>query len=972
MALKRVFLNWDKSLLSSSALELFKQVKGNRFFDLSHLLVVVPTSHAINNMSYKLTEIANESGCAILPPKIVTPQFFFSYQMNQKVPLETQRILFFIEAIKLNESNLTSLFPNKRNKDNNLAWYLDKAERIIELANTLASIGLTIGEVLNNSDALKDDFDRFVELSLIEANYFELLKKAGLEDTNKVKTKNALNPKLPEGIAKVIFIAVSDPIPILTETIKILSSSIELEIWINAPIDLESTFDAFGRPEYDFWKEKDLNIPDFKNSVTLFDSPRELVTDFINLIAEKNPSDNKEINISDISLILPDSSLEIAVRNSFLKHEIKTYNPSGVNLDKTLPCILFNAILEFILKQDYNSFANLIRNADFLSCMKLKIKNLDYSSLFAMNDYMQNKYMPISFEDMLNAVELENKKTDKRIDRTALAFYSQSLSILKGLLVETEGKEQFTEFAFSKTIETYELIQSSILSELKENFSDSLKIIKDVINEVKESFGKNYKYNEKDIALLTTRRLQNTILYPVQEDGTLPLRGWLELQWEEKKPFTFIIGMNEGIVPSVTINDMFLPDSLKKKLNLPCNDSRSARDAYILCSVIENSQTKYHINFIVMKTDQQGEYLKPSKLLLQSSNQGNFYKKLNYLFRGESIVFKQEDMGTNDYPLKYSVPDKKLHENKLSVTDFKDYLECPFRFYLKKILKYEEEIDDIKTDLDNREFGSICHEILKSLGTKLKEKDGKELKSLLFKKLAYEKSKFSSSVPVEFSFYSLEQRLNKALEIMIEDAETSEWEIKDLEKDFTFILDSDKMEKWLGSPVKEKISFSIKGRIDRIDISKNNKTLRIIDYKTGSVSITPREEHYRLISARTNESIIKDYTSFEINGKEYRWLNLQLPLYVAIIQELSEYKGFRVDNCSYFVIPKSVTDTKIISWGEVLEQEIGAARKCAALIILNIAKGIFWPPSERAKYDNYEKILYDISFGKYIAFGRDK
>ena len=926
MALKRLFLNWDKPLLSSAAIELLKLAKGNVFFDLSDILVIVPTSLSIKSLSYKLTEIADKKGCAILPPKFVTPQFFFANQACEKVPSETQRILFWIEAIKINRDNLKSLFPGKLNADKSFAWYLDKAEKIIELTDTLASIGMTIEKtVANNDNELQNDLERFVELSQIEAAYFQLLSRAGFEDINKVKIKNALNPKLPDDVTKVIFIAVSDPIPIITETINILSLSTTLEVWINAPSDFDSAFDVFGRPIFDFWKDNNLNIPDFKNRVALFDSPGDLVSDFINLVSEKNDSDNREMNIDNISIVMPDTSLETAVRHSFFKHGIRTYNPSGVSLSKTQACILFNAILEFMLLQDYRSLSNLIRNADFLAYIKFKIGKLNYPKFFSINDYLQNKYMPISFADMLNAIEMENKKSDKYTDKISLALYSKALATVKDLLTKEDAR-LLAEAALSRIIEVYNVMQADAVLELKTDLADSINAIRDIVCEVRESFDATFENGgegsiktvsyfgggrslyEKNIAFFTQKKLQDTTLYPPQDDGTLPLRGWLELQWEEKKPYTFVLGMNEGVVPSVTAKDIFLPDSLKKKLNLPCNDSRFARDSYILCSVIE-SRTEYPVNFVVMKTNNKGEYLKPSRLLLQASDQDCFYERLNYLFRGNSAIFEQEKNTTtefNHHPLRYSILFKKLNGNKLSVTDFKSYLECPFRFYLKKNLGYGEEIDDTKTDIDNREFGSICHEILKLLGEGVKEKtDEKELRSLLAKKLAYEKSKFSPSVPVEFSFYSLEQRLNKAMEVMLEEAESGEWKIQDLEKDFNIVIDSVTLKKWLGNPIEEEISFSIRGRMDRIDISKDGKSLRVIDYKTGSVSASPQKEHYKSISARTNQSLIKEYAKFEINGKEYMWTDLQLPLYAIILQELPEYENLKINSCAYFVIPKA-------------------------------------------------------------------
>lgn len=958
MTIKRFFLGWDTELTMSVAERLLKEAKRSEFIDLSHIVAVVSTAHSIKSLTYNLTELADKEGFALLAPKIVTPQYFLVNQANRKIPSQPQRLLFYIEAIRRTTPKISFLFPNTMDEDKNFSWYLDKAEQISILADSLASVGLTIEDFMSNHLAIiGEEFNRFDELSHIEDAYFQILAKEGFEDINKVKIESALNPKLPDGISKLVFIAVSDPIPIVCESINILSSCANVEIWINAPHELEGAFDIFGRPNHDYWKIKNLEIPDFKKRVTLFDSPSDLSIDFINLIAEKNDSEKSKLNIDDISIIMPDASLEPSVRRSFLSHGIETYNPSGKKLHESQPYALFKILADFITHQDYRSFANLLKNADFLAYAGTKTDNLDYANLFSINDKIQNTYMPGSFVELLKAVAL--------IKKDSITSYAEILSIAQEFLKSSKGN---TLWALSLTEEIYKSILSNPSIEVCDDFSEAVKNITNAVSETKEALKLFPALSNNDITELLTKNIQNLILFPAQKDNTLPLRGWLELQWEANRPFTFIIGMNEGIVPSITTNDIFLPDSARKKIGLPCNDSRFARDMYILQTVMHSQQQGAQLNFVVMKTNHKGEYLKPSRLLLQTQNQKDFHERLNYLFRYDSIAFERNKIEQSEYPVKYIVPTRPLKNNSLRVTDFKSYLECPFRFYLKRILGYEEEIDDTKTDIDEAQFGTICHAILKELGDKLNNLDSKELIALLELKLQLYKSKFSSSIPVEFTFYSLQQRLKKALELMIEDREKRQWKALFTEKPFSLTLNSEKLSLWLEENVEENFTFTISGRIDRIDIGADGKSLRVIDYKTGNVSETPEKDHYKTVTARTDESLIKDYSSFELNGKQCRWTDLQLPLYAIIIGEMEEFKDYTVTDCSYFVIPKAVTDTRIVAWQNIGADELAAAKKCVASIILNIAKDIFWPPSAKPKYDNFEKLLYSPSYEKYIDF----
>ena len=57
------------------------------------------------------------------------------------------------------------------------------------------------------------------------------------------------------------------------------------------------------------------------------------------------------------------------------------------------------------------------------------------------------------------------------------------------------------------------------------------------------------------------------------------------------------------------------------------------------------------------------------------------------------------------------LPDDARIFQRLSVTQFRSYLSCPFRFYLQHGLGMNE-IDPEKSEMDARDFGNLVHDAL--------------------------------------------------------------------------------------------------------------------------------------------------------------------------------------------------------------------------------------------------------------------
>jgi ATP-dependent helicase/nuclease subunit B len=148
---------------------------------------------------------------------------------------------------------------------------------------------------------------------------------------------------------------------------------------------------------------------------------------------------------------------------------------------------------------------------------------------------------------------------------------------------------------------------------------------------------------------------------------------------------------------------------------------------------------------------------------------------------------------------------------------------------------------------------------------------------------------------------------------------------------------------------------TVVGKIDRIDRHRDHGALRIIDYKTGKVKGV-ESEHRQKITAATvipahlagNSPAVHDGVA---NGKpvDFLWRNLQLPLYALAVSN----RDSCVPTPCYFTLGATAADVAIHAWEDFAATDIEAARACTEWIVGQIAAGIFWPPAEALRYDDF-------------------
>ncbi len=426
--------------------------------------------------------------------------------------------------------------------------------------------------------------------------------------------------------------------------------------------------------------------------------------------------------------------------------------------------------------------------------------------------------------------------------------------------------------------------------------------------------------------------------------GAVELQNWLEIFWSPT-PRLILADFNEGLVPQSPEQNPFLSEGARECFGLATSALRRARDAYMLQSLIRsraNTAAGFAVFVFCPAKDFSGDRLMPSALLL-SCGAERAALRIKRLFGGEE---QKKASPAFFSPWKFAVPFVRPKE-ELSATDFKAYMECPFRFYLGRILKMQP-INPPEEDMDTSSFGSLFHAVMEDFA-RCKRRDSldeEEISALLCGFLNRRAEKiFGADIPaaLKIQLSGLQGRLKACARAQALHAAEG-WRIVSAENRFDNL-------RILGT--------KIICRIDRIDKAPDG-TLLALDYKTADSSV--------LASAKNSA----EYAHIRKGkGKDAAadWKDLQLPLYKRTIEN---FYGEKRVKTAYFLATKSVLKTRVDIWDIDDELEASALKK-AEEIVSEIKAGNFRPSEKTpSRYDNYDKLFgfAGAELGEYLEFKR--
>jgi ATP-dependent helicase/nuclease subunit B len=281
---------------------------------------------------------------------------------------------------------------------------------------------------------------------------------------------------------------------------------------------------------------------------------------------------------------------------------------------------------------------------------------------------------------------------------------------------------------------------------------------------------------------------------------------------------------------------------------------------------------------------------------------------------------------------------------RLSVTAFRDYLKCPFRFYLKHGLRMSA-VDPHKAELDAMDFGNLCHVALEAMGrpdSPVRDcTDAGVLRDFLLGELeraAHERYGETPVLPLVVQLESARQRLSKAAEVQAQ-LRAEGWVIERTESKFEVNFGG----------------MNVRGKIDRIDRNELTGEVRVLDYKTSDKPVNPADAHLRRPGRNEDVEALPPCALWKTGDEEVIWTDLQLPLYLeAVAEEFGHAVG-----CGYFNLPKATGETGLSLWSEYDSSLQHAAMACAEGVLAAVRSGRFWPPAELpADYDEFAVLFH--------------
>jgi hypothetical protein len=259
----------------------------------------------------------------------------------------------------------------------------------------------------------------------------------------------------------------------------------------------------------------------------------------------------------------------------------------------------------------------------------------------------------------------------------------------------------------------------------------------------------------------------------------------------------------------------------------------------------------------------------------------------------------------------------------MRVTEFRSYLACPYRYWLRHRLGLGSSGDD-SLELGNGDFGTLLHECLDRFAKDpllAASSDGEEIGTGLSTLLdSLMETRFGAGACPAVSVQAELARRRLWEFARVQAARTADgWKIHATEtvvRSSALVVD--------GEPV------MLSGKIDRIDHHPDSDRWEVLDYKTSAKARRPDQTH------RDSEG----------------WIDLQLPLYRHLLVEVEGVPEIDLANIhrvgvGYFNVPARVEEIRVQLAGWTAE-EYQTADETAREVVRGVRQGIFWPPNDAA------------------------
>lgn len=907
---ERVFLGWDRPFLTKAVAWLLE-----RRDELPGMQVVVPTAQSGRRLREALAEVAG----AVLSPKIVTPGSFLQSR-NDEAAADWMDHLAWVEVLEgvTDWTEYVALFPEPPGEGPN--WAGGLAREMVRLRHTLQENGLLLSTAARK---LREtvEAERWEALGRLEDLVERQLRRLGLKSRSRILSEGL---EMPAGISRIVLAGVAELPPLVERAM--VSWPGQVTALIGAPESEAAKFSPIGRPTAD-WADLPLPWPD--GSVQVVADPRQQAVEALRVIAEmQTPSDAVALGSAD-----PETGDELA--RSFTREGWPAFHPATTVVSGGL-ALWFSAWCEWLADPTLATMADLLALPE--TGVLVGGRRAQKARTLAE---LRDRWMVARTEDLQRRISTGEFRREQ--DRESAEELLKAAESLEGWRASFQGEN-----SSGATARLLAILGRTgpATEEAASAMADWFAAAAPLMERVKRGPG---FWIELMLSELPSPA-------PLPPDGrVIDVQGWLEL-YHEPGCHLVLCGMNEGKVPARTGGEPWLSEASRERLGLIKDADRAARDAFLYQSMLEARRDDGRVDVICGKSGAGGESLLPSRLLLAAGRE-DLPGRVKSLFK----EVEPPEAGLRWHAdWKWSPPavDPPL---RLNVTSLGDYLACPFRYYLKHVLKMQSP-ETGRAEWNARDFGNAAHEVLERWGRDTEARESAKPEAI-HNWLSAELDRvvaewFGKRVPlaVRIQTEALRQRLSWLSRIQAANR-LDGWEVVDVER---------KVELPVGEAM-------IVAKIDRIDRHRETGRLRVLDYKTGKVDGVDKAHRKRLTpSSALPAHLPRDCPAVyqgEDKGKsaDFLWTNLQLPLYSAALVA----RGEPLPTPCYFTLRSTEADVGIHEWTNFETADLDAAQACADWVAGQIAAKVFQPPAEKVTYDDFAILAAGREFGEMIAFRED-
>ncbi|MCP4505540.1 MAG: hypothetical protein GY826_04000 [Fuerstiella sp.] len=952
MPIQRHFINWEQPVLPATAELIIERYATDDELDLRHVVMVFTGRRAARRMLELLLEKASSRWPAFMPPRMVTFQRFpeMLYPQRQKLADELTQLLVWKKALSaIPAGQLKAALPAIPGDEAVPSW-MSLCESLRSQHNELAEEGMEFDEVAEALSRMGNtsEAERWRALRRIQSEYLVQMDGLGQWDREAARLVAVQNREC-ETESDIFMVGTVDMNRVVKQMLDQVADRVTAVV--HAPADEGESFDEYGCLVPEAWTDRKLNIP--LDATRIAEDPEEQAVLTVTEIAALDGTRRAD----EIAVGIADESLVPAVLQRFADAGISGRWPVGFQLKDTSPYRALVGTANHLSSArdgqapDFATLSDLVRHPDVYRWVDPFVHRAVSGKQADTLDWLSelDKYLSTHLQScpgvllgprnrqlivgaVISAVEnllqllcpesaggnvsscdrgsMTRQQTlfDDQITIVPQALQSQ-LTAKKPVDIWARGIVRLTAALYSDHELQPDSARDRGISECFDAMTDALEFLKGIPAAVMP------KCTAAQAVQLLLRQLAASPVPSDSDDQAIDLLRWLELPMDDS-PVLILTGFNEGFVPESITSDVFLPNSFRTQLGLRDNDRRYARDAYALTTL---THSREKIVYISGRTDAKGNPLTPSRLWFAAAADSlpgrvqRFYDSASdYGAESEHLsvggidaptAAADETAGLSGFmvPRPSIIP---VAPEEIPVTAFREYLYCPYRYFLKRELKLKS-VDDETLELEAPAFGSLMHDVLNDFGKSdyVDATHPEPIESFLLKTLqglAHKRFGRNRSATVSVQLQMMQDRLSAFAGWQANTAAEG-WRIQYTEEDLKFVDFKDSHGR----------SVVLAGRVDRVDQHQTTRQWRVLDYKTSERAEKPETTH----------------------RKKDEWIDLQLPLYRLLVQSL----GIDGDvQLGYVHLPGDLSGigAGIAKWSDVeLESAEVTAREVAANII---------------------------------------